>query len=317
MDPLSDVLALLKPNIYGFRGLEAGGDWALAYGASAGIHCYVVTHGGCWLTVDGAAGNVWLGAGDIVLLPRTAAFRLASSPDVQPVDALTVLLAVPPGDTAVINDGRGCAGVGGFFGFAGMHAERLLGTLPHIVHFRDDADKAALRWFIDRLMRELRDPQPGSSLIAEHMAQTFLIVALRTYLADRSATKRGWLFALGDRQIHAVIAAMHGDPARKWTLATLARIAGMSRSNFAARFKETVGESAMTYLTRWRMMVAADLLANPASSIAVIAPAVGYVSESAFGAAFKRVIGHSPRRTAPMLACRHTPGSSSTCHLER
>ena len=125
------------------------------------------------------------------------------------------------------------------------------------------------------LMRELREPQPGSSLIAEHLAQTLLIEALRLHLAERSQQRTGWLFALADRQMHAVIAAMHADPAHKWTLRDLARVAGMSRSSFAVRFRETVGEPAMDYLTRWRMMVAADRLATQGTSIAIVAPQVG------------------------------------------
>jgi AraC-like DNA-binding protein len=100
----------------------------------------------------------------------------------------------------------------------------------------------------------------------------------------------------------AVIAAMHGEPGRKWTLQALAQIAGMSRSSFAVRFRATVGEPAMDYLTRWRMMLAADRLANGGMPISVVAPTVGYASESAFGAAFKRVIGEPPRQFARALA---------------
>jgi AraC-like DNA-binding protein len=88
---------------------------------------------------------------------------------------------------------------------------------------------------------------------------------------------------------------MHADPGRRWTLQDLALVAGMSRSTFAARFKTTVGEPAMDYLTRWRMMLAADRLAKGRFSISTVAPAVGYESDSAFSAAFKRVIGRSPR----------------------
>jgi AraC-like DNA-binding protein len=183
-----------------------------------------------------------------------------------------------------------------------MHAGLLLGMLPPVVHIRAEANKAALRSSIERLMRELREPQPGSALIAEHLAQALLIEALRLHLAEHSHHSTGWLFALADRRMRAVIAAMHGEPARKWTLEALARVAGMSRSSFAARFKDTVGEPAMDYLTRWRMMVASDRLADGRTPIAVVAPAVGYESESAFGAAFKRVIGYSPRQFAKATA---------------
>lgn len=131
-----------------------------------------------------------------------------------------------------------------------------------------------------------------------HLAQSLLIEALRAHLAERAGHSTGWLFALGDRQMRAAIEAMHSDPARKWSLHDLATIAGMSRSSFAVRFKETVGEPALEYLTRWRMMVAADRLSRRGLPIATVAPMVGYGSESAFGAAFKRVIGASPRQFA-------------------
>jgi AraC-like DNA-binding protein len=167
---------------------------------------------------------------------------------------------------------------------------------------RAEANKAALRGSIERLICEMREPLPGSTLIAEHLAQSLLVEALRLHLAEHSHKNTGWLFALADKQMRAVIGAMHAEPGRKWTLEALARVAGMLRSSFAVRFKDSVGEPAMDYLTRWRMMVASDRLANGGMSIAVVAPTVGYESESAFGAAFKRVIGTSPRQFAKATA---------------
>ncbi len=296
MDPLSDILSLLRPNSYGFRGLDAGGDWLLAFGPDDGIKCYAIQSGSCWLAMEGAAEPMRLDVGDFVLLPGSQAFRLYSAPDAPPIDAFKFFPSVPAGETAVLNGGGDVSGVGGYFGFEGMHADLLLGMLPPVVHIRAETSRAELRWSIDRLMRELRVPLPGSALIAEHLAQALLIEALRLHLAEHSHKNTGWLFALADKQMRAVIAAMHAEPGRKWTLETLARVAGMSRSSFAVRFKESVGEPAMDYLTRWRMMVASDRLANRGMSIAVVAPTVGYESESAFGAAFKRVLGTSPRQ---------------------
>ena len=302
MDPLSDILSLLRPASYGFRGLDAGGDWLLAFGADAGIKCYAIQSGSCWLAMEGAAEPIPLQAGDFVLLPGGQAFRLYSAADAPPIDAFAFFPAIPAGETGVLNGGGGVLGVGGYFGFEGMHAERLLAMLPPVVHIRAEANKAELRWSIDRLMRELRQPQPGSTLIAGHLAQALLIEALRLHLAEHSHHSTGWLFALADKQMRAVMASIHAEPGRKWTLETLARVAGMSRSSFAVRFKDKVGEPAMDYLTRWRMMVASDRLANGGMSIAVVAPTVGYESESAFGAAFKRVIGTSPRQFAKAAA---------------
>ena len=302
MDPLSDILSMLRPGSYGFRGIDAAGDWALAFAPDDGVKCYAIESGTCWLALEGAADPVRLAAGDFVLLPGGEAFRLYSAADAPPIDAFRFFPAIPPGETAVLNGGGDLAGVGGYFGFEGMHADLLLAMLPPLVHIRAQTSKAALRGSIERLMRELREPQPGSALIAGHLAQALLIEALRLHLAEPSHRGAGWLFALADRQMSAVIGAMHAEPGRKWTLEALARVAGMSRSTFAVRFKATVGEPAMDYLTRWRMMVASDRLANGGVSIAAVAPTVGYESESAFGAAFKRVMGHSPRQFAKATA---------------
>ncbi len=298
MDPLSDVLSLLKPRTFAFRGLDAGGAWALAFEAADAIKCYAIDTGRCWLALQDGTPPVGLSPGDVVLLPTRGAFQIYSEAAAPPIDAVDFFSAFSVGEVAVLNGGGAFYGAGGYFDFDRRHAEVLLGMLPPIVHVRAEASKAALRESIRRLMAELREPLPGSSLIAEHLAQTLLIEALRLHLADRSHQSRGWLFALADPQMQAVIAAMHGDPARRWTLQSLAQVAGMSRSSFAARFKSTVGESAMDYLTRWRMMLAAHRLAQANGSIASVAPSVGYESESAFGAAFKRVIGESPRRFA-------------------
>jgi AraC-like DNA-binding protein len=298
MDPLSDILSLLKPRSYGFRGLDAGGDWALAFGQDDSIRCYAVQSGGCWLALEGWQDPLRLATGDLVLMSGGRSYRLYSVPAAPLTDAFRFFPTVPAGETAVLNGGGDLLGVGGYFGFNGMHAELLLGMLPPVVHIRAEASKAALRWSIERLMQELREPQPGSTLIAEHLAQALLVEALRLHLAEHSHHNTGWLFALADRQMRVVISAMHAEPGRKWTLEALAKVAGMSRSSFAVRFKQTVGEPAMDYLTRWRMMVASDRLANGGMPIALVAPTVGYESESAFGAAFKRVMGYSPGQFA-------------------
>lgn len=299
MDPLSDILSLLKPSSYGFRGLDASGNWALAYAADEGIKCFAITAGACWLVMDHDAAPVRLAAGDFVLLPGGGGFRLCSALDVAPIDAFSFFPNFGAGEIAMLNDGGGsCVGVGGYFAFEGLHSEMLLGMLPPIVYIADQADKDGLRMSIERLMRELRAPRPGSSLMGEHLTQALLIEALRLHLEEKSTRTTGWLFALADRHMNAVLAAIHADPSHKWTLATLARVAGMSRSSFAVRFKDSVGEPAMDYLTRWRMMLAANRLANEGMTISLVAPTVGYESESAFGAAFKRTFGCSPKQYA-------------------
>lgn len=296
MDPLSDVLSLLKPRSHISSGFDAAGPWSVRFPRNVGIKCYAVVSGQCWLAMDGVPEPVHLQAGDCFLLPSGRPFRLASDLALPPVDAETIFRGKRPGFVNNFNGGGEFVLVGSRFELAGNHANILLDVLPPIVRIRDVAGQAALRWSVEHMMQELREPQPGNALIAEHLAHMMLVQALRLCIADGPAAGVGWLFALADRQMSAAITALHADPARRWTLQALAEEAGMSRSSFALKFKATVGQSPMDYLTRWRMLLAGDRLQTGADSVSVIALSLGYESESAFSTAFKRVMGCSPRQ---------------------
>ena len=296
MDPLSDVLSLLKPRSYASGGFDVGGELSIQFPRHEGIKCYAVVSGQGWLSVEGVADAVRLDTGDCFLLPRGRPFRLATDLNLTPVDYRTILSAAGDGRIGTFNGGGDCFIVGGHFALGGNHAGILLGVLPPIVHIRRESDKAALRWSLERMMQELREPQPGSVLIAQHLAQMMLVQALRLHLAEGLRGGVGWLFALADKQMSAAITSMHDDPAHRWTLQELAKRAGMSRSTFALKFKEKVGASPMEYLTRWRMLLAGDKLVNSSDPISVIALSLSYESESAFSTAFKRVMGCSPRQ---------------------
>jgi AraC-like DNA-binding protein len=297
VDPLSDVLSLLKPRSYSCGGIDMGGDLSLQFPRHQGIKCYAVVSGERWLAVEGAGDAVRLSAGDCFLLPRGRPFRLASDLSLPATDALTMLSAQQrTGGMASINGGGDSVIVGAHFTLSDHHAGMLIGLLPPIVHIRTDSDKAAMRWSLERLRQELREPQPGGFLVAQHLAYMMLVQALRLHLAEGLKGGVGWLFALADRQMSAAITAMHDDPAHPWTLQKLAQTAGMSRSTFAQKFKSTVGEPPMEYLLRWRMTIAGERLADSGDPISVIALSLGYESESAFGKAFKRVMGRSPRQ---------------------
>jgi len=169
--------------------------------------------------------------------------------------------------------------------------------LPPIVHIRNKAEQEALRWAVKRMMQELRERQPGGFLVAQHLAHMMLVQALRLHMhSGIHAGGVGWLFALADKQVGAALSSMHERPAHHWTLQELAERAGMSRSSFALKFRATVGAPPLEYLTRWRMLLAGDKLANSQDPVASIALSLGYESESAFSTAFKRVMGCSPRQ---------------------
>jgi AraC-like DNA-binding protein len=296
MDPLSDILSLLKPQSYSAGGFPVDGDLAIQFPKHQGIKCYAMVSGECWLSVEGVPAPVLLTAGDCFLLPRGRPFSLSTDLSLTPVDYRVLLEALKNGDAAATHEGREHYIVGGHFALSGGHADMLLSTLPPIVHIRKESDKAAMRWSLERMREEVRNPQPGGSLIARQLAYMMLVQALRLHLADGARGGVGWLFALADKQMCAAITCMHDDPGHLWTLQELAERVGMSRSVFALRFKETVGATPMEYLTRWRMMLAGDRLKNSSDGLSAIAHSLGYESESAFGKAFRRTMGCSPRK---------------------
>lgn len=295
MDPLSDMLSLLKVRSYMSGGFDAGKDWSLHFDAHDGIKFYAVVSGECWLSVDGVANPVRVKSGDCFLLPRGRAFCMASDLSLPPLNALAFLLTARNGRINSYNGGGHFFSVCGHFALAGDHAGLLLDTLPPIVHIQKESDKALLRWCVKQMMDELREPKPGSSLVVEHLAHMMLVQALRLHLTEGLGGGTGWLFALADKHISAAIKCMHDDPARRWTVQMLAEAAAMSRTAFTVKFKKMVGASPMEYLTRWRMLLASDKLSNSRDSISVISLSLGYESESAFSTAFKRVMGCSPR----------------------
>jgi AraC-like DNA-binding protein len=239
---------------------------------------------------------VQLNAGDCFLLPRGLPFRLASDLSLEPVHYTLARARLGMGGEA-LEDTEGARYIaGGHFALTGGHAEMLLQSLPPIVHIRRESDRAAMRWSLERLREELRDPQPGSSLIAQQLAYMMLVQALRLHLADAASAGPGWLSALSDKHMSLAIAAMHNDPGHSWTLQSLAEKIGLSRSVFALRFRKIVGVTPMEYLTRWRMLLAADRLKSSSDGLSAIAQSLGYESDSAFGKAFRRVMGCSPRQ---------------------
>jgi AraC-like DNA-binding protein len=309
MDPLSDVLSLLKPRSYVSGGFEVDGDTAVQFPKHPGIKCYAILSGQCWLSVEGIADPVLLTAGDCFVLPRGLPFSLAIDLSLTPVDFRKLLSAGKIGNATSPREGANYL-VGGHFVLTGNHADILLKSLPPIVHIRKESDKAAMRWSLERIKEELRDPQPGGSLIAQQLAYMMLVQALRLHLADGARGSVGWLFALADKQMSAALACMHDVPGHPWTLQKLAEHVGMSRSIFALRFKETVGTTPMEYLTRWRMLLAGDRLKNSGDSISAIALSLGYESESAFGKAFRRVMGCSPRQYSRESSPTHSRTAS-------
>ncbi len=298
MDPLSDVLSLLKVRSYMSGAFDAGGDWSVEFGPHDGIKFHAVVAGECWVSVGGMSDPSRVQAGDCFLLPHGRPVRIASDLSLPPIDGQELLQTAREGSIVRYNGGGDFFSIGGYFALADNYAEALLAVLPPFVHIRDEAEGAELRWYVDRMRKELHEPRPGGGFVAQQLATMVLVQVLRLHMVEGPKGGVGWLFALADKHMKAAIHAMHADPARRWTLQTLASCAGMSRTTFTLKFKAMVGASPMEYLTRWRMMLAGDRLANTRDPISTIALSLGYESESAFSTAFKRTMGCAPRQYA-------------------
>ncbi|NML87455.1 AraC family transcriptional regulator [Sphingobium sp. TB-6] len=295
MDPLSDLLTLLKPSATISSGFDAGGSWAVRFGDQAGqIKCYSILRGECWLAIDGLETPIRLCEGEAFVLPRGLPFRMASDLSVESVEAGSMFPPARAGGQVRLGSGGEFALVGARFAVAGGPSGLLRTLLPPILHLRTASEKAALNWSVERMMQELRENLPGARLMAQDLAHMMLLQALRAYLNQPASGDRGWLSALANKQLRMAIHAIHADPARRWTLKDLGAEAGMSRTVFAERFRAVMGETPMQYLTRWRMLLACDRLEHADDRLSTIAIDLGYESESSFSMAFKRVMGCSP-----------------------
>lgn len=296
MDPLSDLVALLKPSATISSGFDAGGLWSVRFGDQVGqIKCYSVLRGRCWLTIDGIEAPIRLCEGEAFVLPLGLPFRMGSDLSVEPVEAGSLFPPARAGGQVRLGSGGEFALVGARFSIAGGPSGLLRSLLPPVLHLQTASEKAALSWSVERMMQELRENLAGARLMAQNLSHMMLLQALRAYLEQSASGDRGWLAVLADKQLRLAIHAIHADPARRWTLRDLGAEAGMSRTVFAERFRSVMGETPIQYLARWRMMLACDRLEHADERLAAIAIDLGYESESAFSAAFKRVMGCSPR----------------------
>ena len=294
VDPLSDVIALLRPRTVFTKGISGAGQWAVRYSTFDQPSFCTVLEGRCRLAVDGAAA-ITLEAGDFVLLPATPGFLLSGFEPAMPT--LIDPKATPaPADEVRHGTPRGEPDVrllGGYFVFGSPDAGLLVSLLPAVVHVRGDERLATLVRFVSE---EARGSKPGRDLVLVRLVEVLLIEALRLTKGDEMPP--GLLRGLADARLAVALREMHDDPAHPWTVAQLASKAAMSRSAFFDHFVRAVGLPPMEYLLAWRMALAKDLLRRGETGLAEVAECVGYGSASAFSTAFSRYVGQPPGRYA-------------------
>lgn len=291
-DPLSQVLFLSEARAAVSTGLEAHGHWAISVPPTHLLKCNAVRRGECWLDAGGT--QVLLRAGDCFLVAPDQAFVLATDLSLPPVPAEHVFAACGSMPFARLD-----AGAGGEFRCIGGRmelpdaAEVLTTALPPVAILRAGSQATTrVGWLLDRFEEESRQTAPGSAAVAAALMQLVFIELLRG-LPDIQAG--GWLAALADPRLGLALQAIHRHPGKPWRLSDLAEAAHMSRSRFARRFHDMVGRPPMDYLLHWRMALAKRQLARPGVTVAEVAETLGYSSESAFGSAYRRVTGNTPR----------------------
>lgn len=293
-DPFSDILRLTRAKGVLSAGLRVTGRFSVRVEMRDGIKFNALTEGSCFLDVGDS--TYQLEAGDCFLLTKATVFTVGNDRHCEILDADHVFKNTIASFAELNNgDAPSVAFVGGKMA-SDRSMEPLTSSLPHIVLLK--ANTPAAQWIsglLKRMEMELTEGRPGADVMSEQIMHMIFIEMIRSHSKNEMAT--GWLAALSDPQIARALSAMHGAPEQNWRVEDLASISGLSRSQFAARFAGVVGEPPLEYLTRWRMMLAREALVDRAATIAQVANEVGYGSEAAFGAAFKRVFGTSPRRS--------------------
>lgn len=315
-DILSDLLRSVRLSGAVFFEVDVSSPWVAAAppsrsiaasvipGAQHVIEYHVLVEGTCWARVTRPDGepSIRLSAGSIVVFPQGDPHVLASQPELdaepdlssfdQAVRARSLPLRLDYRDGGSETANMLC----GFLGCDIAPFNPLIASLPRIVHVPDGygSGDGFLGHLIRATVREARAKGVGSGGVLSKLSELIFIEVIRRYARMLPADAGGWLTGLRDPRIGRAIQVLHAEPARDWTVADLAREAGLSRTVLAERFADMLGMPPMTYLAKWRMQRAAAMLAAGSTSLSRVAAAAGYESEAAFSRAFKRDTGLSP-----------------------
>ena len=301
-DVLGDVLAGLGLRTRLFCRMEVAAPWSMVFGRTDLAHFHAVERGRCWLERTKAP-PLELGTGDLLVLSRGGPYQLADQPGREGTPLEEVVPGASDGRYTLVRhggDGPTSVIVCGSFGFDHPGGHPVLPLLPDVLHRKAGEASVWLEPLLRSLAAEAKAAKPGSLTIVSRLTDVLFVQVLRAWLEEQS-DQPSWLRALKDPRLARVLAAVHEHPAQDWSVEKLAEQAGMSRSPFASRFTEVVGEPPHAYVARVRMHRASRLLRESDRTLADIAAAVGYDSESSFSRLFRKRFGASPgtfRRTA-------------------
>lgn len=303
MDLISDILLRLAMQGTLYFRTSFTSPWGVDVPRHPHVARFHFAHqGGCLIRVDGVASPVTLRQGDLVIVPHGAAHRLYCDPSNEagalPLDRVLELSGFTGKGTLVYGGGQADSEtqlICGHFAFDPMGWHPLIDRLPPFLHIVNYGETAG-QW-LEHTLRLIGDEAGrgglGGDLIAQKMSEIIFAQVLRAYLTGKGAELPG-LAGLADLQIRRALEAVHAAPETDWTVAAMARVAGLSRTGFSQRFTATMAMTPMAYVTRWRMQIARDDLKNPHLSLPDVAETVGYGSDAAFARVFKKEFGISP-----------------------
>jgi AraC-like DNA-binding protein len=312
LDPITDVFRTLHVTAFGQHRLEATAPWGLKGGGAETeekapntgknrppaelAHFAMLSRGNCWLNVEGVAEPIPLTGGDFILLARDTSIVMRDSPRTSPKSTFREVAAKAKSNVAHCGGGGAPTTiVCGSLSFDRASLKPITQLLPSFILIRaDQARTFALHNTMQALASEMADQVPGSEIVATRLAEVLFIQVLRAYIASEPERKQGWLRAVFDPPIGTALTAFHDRVGAPWTVESLSEAAGMSRSAFALRFKDLLGQTPLEYVTEWRMQKAMQSLEQRDKKLIDIARSVGYESDAAFSKAFKRVVGTIP-----------------------
>jgi AraC-like DNA-binding protein len=304
MEPLADVITLLRPRVAETKIIHGAGRWGVRRSRVAYAGFGLVLKGECWLAVDGHQ-PLRLAAGDFVLMPASPGpgFTIASDLACEVVSLDTQGdVSCQAGEARYGDPGLEAdfTQLGGYFQLDSVNRGLLGGLLPTLVHIQaSDPAAARLKRTIDLIAEEALADRPGRDLVVDRLIEVLLVEALRFRTESVNAFEQpGLLAGLADPLLARALRRLHGDVAHAWSVEELAREAGLSRSAFSERFSHKIGVPPMQYLIDWRIALAKAMLQRDAPPLEAVAAAIGYQSASAFSTAFRREVGSPPSHFA-------------------
>jgi AraC-like DNA-binding protein len=295
VDVLSDLLQRSRARGAAFSHTTVHGTWGVRFPAGPLISVHAIVAGEAHLWADSPEDALRLTAGDIVLVRAAVQHQMAHTPGA----ACTAFAALPLDDTrrrrVLEGEGEPTVFFCGAYDFEGDLCRPMLESLPTAVPIRPPPG-STLRATVDLLGREMLGQAPGQQALLDRLLDVALVQILREHFTASGPEAPAWFRASVDPHVGRALRGMHEDPARQWTVAELAAEANLSRSAFARRFTTLLGLGPLTYLTEWRMALARERLRDSDDRLAAVAHSLGYGSEFAFAAAFKRHHGVAPGR---------------------